>query len=65
MVGPVFLGLVADAAEGIFAGISGLGVAMIFNALLLVSVSLLVFTVAVETAGRGQHVSREGNHRIP
>lgn len=56
VVGPVFLGLVADATEGIFAGISGLGVAMIFNALLLVAVSLLVVTVAVETAGRGQHV---------
>ena len=51
VVGPILLGLLADATEGIFESVSGLGVAMLFNALLLVLVASLVVILAVETVG--------------
>ena len=52
VTGPVLLGWIADTFEGRFASITGQGVAMEFNAVLLVAVALLLVLVGKETAGR-------------
>ena len=52
VTGPVLLGWIADAFGGRFANISGMGVAMEFNALLLAATALLLVLAARETAGR-------------
>jgi MFS family permease len=52
VTGPVLLGWIADTFEGRFANIPGQGVALEFNAVLLVAVALLLVLVGKETAGR-------------
>jgi len=52
VVGPVILGFIADIMEEVLLVISGLGVAMLFNAFLLLLMASLVVVAAVETAGR-------------
>ncbi len=54
IIGPVLLGLVADATSGMSAHISGSGIAMVLNAVLLTVVALALVVAARETAGRGQ-----------
>jgi MFS family permease len=52
ITGPILLGWIADTFEDGFAGIPGQGVAMGFNAVLLVAVALLLVLVGKEAAGR-------------
>lgn len=50
--GPILLGLIADAFQGRFDAVSGPGVAMVINALLLMLIAVILVVAAKETAGR-------------
>jgi len=52
VVGPILLGLIADALQGQFANVSGLSIAMEVNAVLLTIAAIALVLAARETAGR-------------
>jgi len=51
ITGPIVLGIIADATEDKFAGITGVGISMEFNVILLLIVAFVLVKVARETSG--------------
>ena len=54
VTGPILLGWIADSFEGTFSQVPGMGVGMMFNAVLLVGLALLLVMIGKETVARNR-----------